>query len=101
MPAPIDYTGVRRDALTALYPTEHRSASGSVLWMCRCDCGTTALIRFCDTSVHSCGCWQRIARNKRGVEFKHKRLHRKGVYSNHIAAGQTLQAQALLRRLGL
>ena len=31
-------------------------------WMCRCDCGTTKVVRGCDLrqgKIKSCGCWHR------------------------------------------
>ncbi len=34
-----DLGGQRFGRLTALYPTERRTRSGSVYWHCRCDCG--------------------------------------------------------------
>lgn len=53
-----DLTGKRFGNLTALYPTERRRG-GSVVWVCRCDCG-----KLCDAAVNdlvqdnkkSCGC---------------------------------------------
>lgn len=54
-----DLTGERIGMLTVLHATEKRSAKGSIIWRCRCDCGTE-----CDYSedsllygrVVSCGC---------------------------------------------
>ncbi len=55
----IDLAGQRFGRLVALEPTEKRSAGGSVVWRCRCDCGKVAEV---DThhlrsgNTKSCGC---------------------------------------------
>lgn len=54
-----DVQGMRFGRLTALYATENRDYKGSVVWHCRCDCGTELEISE-DSLVHgnyvSCGC---------------------------------------------
>jgi len=54
-----DITDQKFNRLTALYPTDKRSSSGSVIWHCICDCGREAKVS--ETAlVHgsqiSCGC---------------------------------------------
>ena len=54
-----DLTGQKFNRLRALYPTDQRTGSGSVIWHCVCDCGMEANVS--ETAlVHgsqiSCGC---------------------------------------------
>ncbi len=54
-----DITNERFDRLVAIRPTDHRDASGSVIWECKCDCETIVyysvnMLR--QGRVHSCGC---------------------------------------------
>lgn len=54
-----DIAGQMFGRLTALYPTDRRTASGSVLWHCRCACGNEVDVSYNEllyTSVKSCGC---------------------------------------------
>lgn len=54
-----DITGQRFGRLTAVRPTEDRDVTGSVLWECRCECGSTAYYSvntLRQRSVKSCGC---------------------------------------------
>jgi len=57
-----DYTGKRFGMLKVLAPTEHRDKSGSVLWLCRCDCGNTIEVSqpaLANGNKTSCGCaWE-------------------------------------------
>lgn len=56
---PVDIYGVKFGLLTAIEPTNGRAANGSIIWLCKCDCGN-----FTETSVGnlmrghtlSCGC---------------------------------------------
>lgn len=54
-----DISGQRKGQLTALYPTDKRDGKGSVIWICRCDCGNEIEMTESDFifggSV-SCGC---------------------------------------------
>ena len=54
-----DISGNRKGRLTALHATENRDAKGSVMWLCRCDCGREIEMSESDfvfgKSV-SCGC---------------------------------------------
>lgn len=55
-------TGQRFGRLTALYPTAERSARGSVVWHCRCDCGNETDAAYNDlmyANLKSCGCQKR------------------------------------------
>lgn len=54
-----DITGQKIGRLTALYPTEKRSAKGSVMWHCRCDCGNEVELSHSELMYYghqSCGC---------------------------------------------
>ena len=51
--------GYRVGKLTAKEPTEQRSARGSILWRCRCDCGNEVLVeaaQLASGNRKSCGC---------------------------------------------
>lgn len=55
----IDLTGQRFGKLTALNPTDKRMDQGSVVWLCRCDCGNLKEVsarRLIRGKVKSCGC---------------------------------------------
>lgn len=55
----IDLTGQRFGKLVVLNPTEKRIDNGSVVWLCRCDCGKLAEVsarRLRKGKVRSCGC---------------------------------------------
>lgn len=63
-----DLTGKRKGLLTALCPTDKRDAKGSVIWLCRCDCGNEKEIsesNFVFGSSVSCGC----VKKQRAEEF--------------------------------
>ena len=50
---------MRFNRLTALYATEKRTANGSVVWRCRCDCGNFYEASYNElkyTNLQSCGC---------------------------------------------
>ena len=54
-----DITGQVFNRLTALYPTQERTAKGQVIWHCRCECGKEVDVGYnelvyCD--LQSCGC---------------------------------------------
>lgn len=54
-----DITGQRFNRLTALYPTEKRTARGGIVWHCRCDCGNELDVPYNElafTNRQSCGC---------------------------------------------
>ena len=53
-----DITGMRSGSLTALYPTDKRQ-KGSVMWVCRCDCGKETVLpayKILHGLTYSCGC---------------------------------------------
>lgn len=59
MPAARDITNKRYGRLIALYPTAKRGTAGSVLWRCRCKCGTLCSKPARDLlrgHANSCGC---------------------------------------------
>ena len=54
-----DLSGRRFGMLTAIRPTEERSYKGSVMWLCRCDCGREVVYAqdgLVFGSYKSCGC---------------------------------------------
>lgn len=54
-----DLTGQRFGKLVVLSPTEKRADEGSVVWLCRCDCGNLAEVsarRLTRGKARSCGC---------------------------------------------
>ena len=54
-----DVTGQRFGRLTAIKPTEKRDYKGSVIWLCRCDCGNeteVSLDGLKQGNYTSCGC---------------------------------------------
>lgn len=56
--------GTRINNLTIIRPTEKRSASGSVKWLCICDCGQKCYIdssRLKSGLAKSCGCLSKQA----------------------------------------
>jgi len=55
----IDISNKTFGRLTALYPTAKRSKHGTVIWHCRCSCGTEVDVSYNDlvyTNLKSCGC---------------------------------------------
>ena len=55
----LDLTNQQFGKITALYPTEERSADGRVIWQCQCECGTLLKVNTHDLQEHrvmSCGC---------------------------------------------
>ena len=57
--ASADISGQKFRRLTALYPTEKRSAKGSVVWHCICECGREIDVTYNNllyTGMQSCGC---------------------------------------------
>lgn len=56
-----DLTALRRGRLVVLYPVEDgvKRASGSIMWLCDCDCGQQAIVssnNLLRGSTFSCGC---------------------------------------------
>ncbi len=62
-----DLSGLTFGRLTALYPTDQRDYKGSVIWHCRCSCGTELDLSSC-TLIHgtqrSCGCRRKEQRKE-------------------------------------
>ncbi len=54
-----DITGQRFGSLVALYPTNNKKSDGSIIWVCKCDCGCYTLRTVSDlsrtNSKHHCG----------------------------------------------
>ena len=58
----VDLSGQQFGRLTALHPTVHRDAKGSVYWSCRCDCGKEIEVTESGLvygNYRSCGCLRR------------------------------------------
>lgn len=58
-PGQKDISGMRFGKLTAIRPTEERSSRGSIIWICRCDCGEEARVelgQLVSGMRKSCGC---------------------------------------------
>ena len=69
-----DITNKRFRRLVALYPLEKRSAKGSVIWHCRCDCGTEVDYAYNELAygnLQSCGC----KKKEHGKELPEHLLH--------------------------
>lgn len=70
----VDLSGQRFGKLTALYPTEKRDGRGSVIWHCKCDCGSVIDIPYAELvygNYKSCGCMKKENQKKLPA-----RLHR-------------------------
>lgn len=55
----VDISGRKFRSITALCPTEQRTAKGGVIWRCRCDCGNEFTASYNDlvySNIQSCGC---------------------------------------------
>lgn len=66
-----DISGLRFGRLTAL-SFHGQAKNGYALWLCKCDCGTTKVLRSCkllEGTTRSCGCLQRELASKN--HFKH------------------------------
>jgi hypothetical protein len=62
MPNAIDITNQRFGLLVAIRPTAKRDSTGSVIWLCHCDCGNTCshpLRQILQGGYRSCGCRMR------------------------------------------
>lgn len=58
-PRAANLTGQQFGKLTALYPTNRREDQGSIVWVCRCECGKereVTAFRLLNGKVRSCGC---------------------------------------------
>ena len=69
----LDISGQKFGKLTALYPTERKSTSGSIIWRCRCDCGNEVDVSVAELrkgNNKSCGCLKEASQ-----KMVHDRLH--------------------------
>lgn len=73
MGSKIDMTGQVINKLTVLSISDNRSASGSIKWICKCECGNICEIDGCrlrNGKAVSCGCESKKALLKgRGIKF--------------------------------
>lgn len=56
---PANITGMKFGLLTALYPTDKRASNGSIIWICKCDCGKSTEVSVGNLMrghTLSCGC---------------------------------------------
>lgn len=54
-----DLTNYRSGKLIALSPTDKRTKSGEIYWLCQCDCGNTSIVsssNLISKNTQSCGC---------------------------------------------
>jgi hypothetical protein len=78
MPKFIDITGQRFSRLTVIGPTNKRSHNRGMMWLCRCDCGSTIITRGDSLKAKnhtlSCGCFHldRVTKHgeARSVEYQ-------------------------------
>lgn len=69
----LDISGQKFGKLTALYPTERKNTSGSIVWRCRCDCGNEVDVSVAELrkgNNKSCGCLKEASQ-----KMVHDRLH--------------------------
>ena len=69
-----DITGQRFGRLTALHPLGRTDSRGSVLWLCRCDCGQELELSYniiMYTNQKSCGCQRREHEQKLNTYLTH------------------------------
>lgn len=69
-----DIAGQRFHRLVALYPLAERDGKGSVLWHCRCDCGSEVDVAYNSlmySRIKSCGCQKKEHDQKLGSFLTH------------------------------
>jgi hypothetical protein len=91
MPALIDITGHHYGRLTVIN-ISHHDRRGHILWACRCDCGTKAIVRRGDLQqgrTRSCGCLKRDITRSQSTKHGHApREGRSGAYRSWAAMRQ-------------
>lgn len=71
-----DLAGKQFGRLTAIEPTAPHGKNASLMWVCKCECGGTAVVRGTDLvngHTMSCGCYRKMQRAMPNGEM---RLHR-------------------------
>ena len=56
---PVDISGMKFGLLTAIRSTDKRASNGSIIWLCKCDCGNFTEVPAGQLTRHhtlSCGC---------------------------------------------
>ena len=75
-----DLTGHRSGRLVAIRPTENRSGSGNVMWLCRCDCGNEVEVAAkhlsTQSTTRSCGCLQKERAKESAIDLTGQRFER-------------------------
>lgn len=75
-----DLTNKQFGRLTAIEPTPSHGKNSAIMWVCKCECGNTAIVRGCDLvngHTMSCGCYKKMQKAMPNGEM---RLHR--IWSN-------------------
>jgi hypothetical protein len=91
----IDLTGQRFGRLVTICATSERAVGGSILWRCRCDCGTNVNASCANLrrgAVASCGCLQRDWTKSGKANFKHGYAH-SGAESSEFNIWCTMKAR--------
>ena len=71
-----DITGQTFGKLIALYPTDKRDSSRSVIWKCKCSCGNYTEVsvgQLTTKAIQSCGCLKKEAGQKTAKDISGKR----------------------------
>ncbi len=71
-----DLTGRLFGRLTAIEPTPSHGKNSAIMWVCKCECGGTAIVRGTDLvngHTMSCGCYRKMQKAMPNGEM---RLHR-------------------------
>lgn len=81
MPKKINMIGKRFGRLVVIAEGD-RTASGSVTWICKCDCGNiTSPIRRCNLErTKSCGCWRKDKLREVPIATKHTKSNSRLYY---------------------
>lgn len=85
----IDLTGKRFGRLLVIAPDEKRDCNGNWFWLCKCDCGNTAVVHGhkLGRKTNSCGCLRR--ENTRAMKTKHGAMA--GVHNGSAKPGKLYQ----------
>ncbi len=87
-----DITGRKFTRLTALKPTDKRDDSGSIIWECKCDCGSPAFYsvnRLINGTAKSCGC---LYRETRSAPSKKRSDKVGGTYISYLVSARKLRS---------
>lgn len=88
----MDITNQRFGRLTAIRPTPNHDSSGSIIWECKCDCGSTVFYsvnRLTQGRTLSCGC---LYRDTRGTCSENRADAVEGTLLSALVSSKTLHA---------